>query len=162
MGYEEIVESRIQDAMAAGAFRNLAGEGRPFAFRPGDHHLAGDDWAGFRILENGGMLPAWLMLARDVEALETRLAALDARHAALAAAAQGGAGWGSLAPAIRHARTTFESTARALREKQDRFNHDAPSIALERPAIWVEHHLARLDDRLREAGAPAWLLLPRA
>ena len=51
-----------------------------------------------------------------------------------------------------HAR--YETLARSLRKQQDRFNRDAPGPRSERPAIWVEYHLERLERRLRDAGAP--------
>lgn len=159
MPYEDLVESRIQDAMAAGAFSRLKGEGKPFAFGP-DHELAGEQWAGHHILQNGGMLPEWLMLAREIELDQERLRELDRRHEELVAGVATADDWGRVAVAIRQAQSAFETAARALRRKQDRFNHDAPSMALERPGIWVEHHLERLTARLRDANAPDWLLLP--
>jgi hypothetical protein len=62
-----------------------------------------------------------------------------------------------MAPVLRDLVRQFREAALALRRKQDRFNIEAPAIALERPGIWVEHHLARLSSRLREAGAPGEL-----
>jgi hypothetical protein len=150
---DKVIESRIQEAMAAGAFENLQGQGQPFRFSPAEQ-LAGENWLGFRILQNGGMLPAWLMLAREIEDDRRRLDELDARHAEAVALAAEWGDWDGYARAIRYYRRTFEEGARALRKKQDRFNHDAPGIRSERPAIWVEYHLERLDRRLREAGAP--------
>lgn len=148
-----MIESRIQEAMAAGAFENLAGAGRPLPARP-EERLAGDNWLGFKVLQNGGLLPAWLDLAREIEALGAEVEALDARHARWVETAAASGDWEGHAGVLRSLRATFEERARALRAKQDRYNHDAPSVALERPGIWVEHRLARLDERLREAGCP--------
>jgi hypothetical protein len=100
------------------------------------------------------MLPAWLMLAREIEDDQRRLDELDARHAEAVALAAEWGDWPGCVRAIRYYRRAFEDAARALRKKQDRFNHDAPGIRSERPAIWVDYHLERLDRRLREAGAP--------
>ncbi len=149
MSFEELIESRIRDAVAEGAFDNLKGAGQPLRFRDEDA-LAGDNWLGFKVLENGGLLPEWLMLAKEIEADREHLRRLDARHAEAVDLAASSANWAAHASTIRERRDAFEKAARALRRKQDRFNHDAPTIRLERPAIWVEHHLARLDARLAE------------
>lgn len=155
MSLEKAVESQIQEAMAAGLFDNLPGAGKPLHFGDGDG-LAGENWLGFRILQNGGMLPEWLNLARDIERDRVNLDRLDVEHAALCAAAARSGEWAAYRLPIERVRRRYEELARSLRKRQDRFNHDAPGIRSERPAIWVEYHLERLDRRLREAGAPEW------
>lgn len=157
MTWDEIVETRIQEAIAAGAFRALAGEGRPLPTRP-EERLAGNDWVGFKVLQNGGLLPAWLELGREIEALTAKAEQLDLRHARAVEAAVAAGSWEAFVPLLGSLRATFAATARELRRKQDRFNLDAPSLSLERPGIWVEHCLAQLDSRLREAGCPEALL----
>ncbi len=155
--FEDIVEAKIQDAMAAGAFDGLKGAGRPLSANAADD-LAGDNWMGYKVLQNGGMLPEWLTLAREIETDRAALDALNARHAEWVRVAEAADEWERHAPVLRALRVQFETQALALRRKQDRFNHDAPSISLERPAIWVDHHLQRLEDRLRDAGAPHWMV----
>jgi hypothetical protein len=150
----KLIESRIQDALSAGAFDTLSGAGKPFRFDEADQ-LAGDSWMGFRVLKNGGMLPAWLLLAREIERDREHLEGIAARHAEWVAIAAGSGEWRRHAPAIARLRARFIEAARELRKKQDRFNIDAPSIALERPALWVEYRVEKLDAGLREAGAPA-------
>jgi hypothetical protein len=149
MSIERAIESQIQDAMAAGLFDNLPGAGKPLLFGDGQG-LAGDNWLGFRVLQNGGMLPEWLNLAKDIERDRERLDRLDAEHAALCHAAARHGDW----KGVLRLRARYEELARSLRTRQDRFNHDAPGIRSQRPAIWVEHHLERLDRRARDAGAP--------
>lgn len=156
MSIERAIESQIQEAMAAGRFDNLPGAGKPLAFGHGDT-LAGDNWLGFRVLQNGGMLPEWLNLAKDIERDRERLDAIDAEHAALCQAAALHGHWEGHMPRLRHLRARYEELARSLRKRQDRFNHDAPGIQSQRPAIWVEYHLERLDRRIRDAGAPGGL-----
>jgi hypothetical protein len=153
MSIERAIESQIQDAMAAGLFDNLPGAGKPLAFGHSDG-LAGDNWLGFRVLQNGGMLPEWLNLAKDIERDRERLDRLDAEHAALCQAAARHGGWDGFSDAISRLRARYEELARSLRKRQDRFNHDAPGIRSQRPGIWVEYHLERLDRRARDAGAP--------
>jgi hypothetical protein len=143
---EKLIETRIRDAVADGQFDNLKGAGKPLQLS--DDGLAGENWLGFKVLQNGGLLPEWLMLAKEIEADFQHLALLDQRHAEAVALAASSGDWAAHAPSIQRRRDGFEEAARAIRHKQDRYNQDAPSVHLERPGIWVEHHLARLDARL--------------
>lgn len=152
MSIERAIESQIQDALAAGMFDNLPGAGKPLHLGDGDG-LAGDNWLGFRVLQNGGMLPEWLNLAKDIERDRERLDRLDAEHASLCQAAARSGRPDGYRDSISRVRACYEELARSLRRRQERFNHDAPGIRSQRPAIWVEHHLERLDRRARDAGA---------
>lgn len=156
---DDIVEERIREAMAAGAFDGLKGAGRPLRADPSEA-LAGDQWLGFKVLQNGGTLPAWLALAREIEVERGALKAIDARHAEWVALAAESGDWARHAPALRRLRNDYERKARELRARQDRYNLDAPSLALERPGVWVEYLVSRLDERLREAGAPDGVFEP--
>ena len=149
-GVDELIENRIQEAMAAGAFRNLRGEGRPLPFRPEDA-LAGDRWLGFKVLRNSDALPEWLELAREIERDTEALRSIDAEHEALAQHAAASGRWRETAPLIAACRRAYAEAARALRRKQDRFNIEAPGHLSQRPGIWVEEQLRRLDHRVREA-----------
>lgn len=152
MSIEKAIESQIQDAMAAGVFDNLPGAGKPLPL--GDAEGAGENWLGFRVLQNGGLLPEWLNLAKDIERDRERLDTIDAEHRALCDAAARHSAWDAHRSSIARLRTRYEELAWSLRKRQDRFNHDAPGIRSQRPAIWVEYHLDRLDRRARDAGAP--------
>jgi hypothetical protein len=152
VGYEELVESRIQDAIASGAFARLKGEGQPLDLGRGA--LAGENWLGFHMLDNAGILPAWLLLAREIENDLAQLERVDALHRALVGEVAASGNWSAFGPRIRVRRDQYEELARAIRRKQDQFNMDAPGIRTERPGIWVEHHLNRLDVRLRDVGCP--------
>ncbi|MDZ7729128.1 MAG: DUF1992 domain-containing protein [Dehalococcoidia bacterium] len=147
MSLEEIIESRIRDAMSAGRFSNLPGEGRRQRFDPAEN-LSGNNWLGYKVLRDGGMLPAWLLLAREIEREQEELARLDEEHEALVRAARETGDWPRFYPGIARLRRIYEESARALRLKQDQFNVEAPSIRLERPGIWIEYHLDRLDSRI--------------
>lgn len=154
MSFEQLIESQIKDAMDAGAFDNLPGAGKPFAWSDLER-LAGDNWLGYKVLQNGGMLPEWLGLARDIERDQEALDELDKRHARLCESAASEDDWPRYLPGIRVLLSRYEDAARELRKKQDRFNLAAPSLRSERPAVWVEHHLERLRARVpaEEAGA---------
>jgi hypothetical protein len=153
MSYEEIVESRIREAQEQGAFHGLRGEGRPLRL-DNSEKIAGDRWAGFRLLSNAGFLPEWLQLAKEIEERTHDLARIDARHASLVDLARDTGDWRGLRSSLRSCRVLYEQRARELRACQDRFNIEAPRIQDERPAIWVEFHLRRLDGRVAAAGGP--------
>lgn len=153
MTWLQIVESRIQDALSAGAFDNLPGAGQPLPERPEDE-LAGANWVGNKILRDAGALPEWLMLAKEIEMRLADLDALEARYCALIATAIESGNWRSYVGRIRDLADRFAADARTLRLKQDQWNYDAPSIHLERPGIWVEGRIARLQEHLHSAAPP--------
>ena len=158
MSFDKLIESKIQDAIKAGSFNGLRGEGQPLrGIRPTDA-LAGENWLGFKILENGDMLPLWLTLGREIELDSHAVDRLEAQYLDWVGLAGATGDWERYAPALRRARKRFCTAARELRSKQDRFNIDAPSIRLERPQIWVEGRMERVDAKLRAARAPEWVL----
>ncbi|HMO53109.1 MAG TPA: DUF1992 domain-containing protein [Tepidiformaceae bacterium] len=147
MSLEKAIESQIQEAMAAGAFDNLPGAGKPQEFTLAEQ-LAGDNWLGFKMLQNGGMVPVWLDAGREIEKDLERLQRIDDNHASLCAQAARHGHWDAFRPSIARARERYEELARQVRKKQDRFNNDAPGPRTQRPALWVEYHLERLDRRV--------------
>lgn len=157
MSLEKLINQQIEDAIAAGAFENLPGAGKPLPNTDADK-LAGDNWLGYKVLQNGGMVPAWLGLAREIELAEQALERIDAVHAELVESVSRSHEWEHIAPALRHSLARYEEQARALRKRQDSYNLDAPGFRSERPGIWVEYHLQRLRQRALAAGCPAELL----
>ena len=147
MSYLQAVEALLQDAVAAGHFSGLPGEGRPLPFRP-EEGLAGDDWIGFKVLQNGGMLPDFLDTGRQVEALEARLADIDRQHATCVASAADIETWTVVWPLLLQLRARYETAAHVLRRAQEQFNWEAPGQLSQRPPIWIEYRLERLDMRL--------------
>lgn len=156
MSIERAIEGKIQEAMAAGMFSGLPGEGKPLPKVEGEE-FAGDMWLGFKILRDGGMVPPWLMTAREIEVALEQLEAVDRHHAEAVALAAASGDWERYAVSLRFYFAEYEKRARAIRKKQEAWNIAAPGIRSQRPPIWVEHHLDRLCQRLREAGAPARL-----
>lgn len=156
MGIDDLIDSRIREAMEQGAFDNLPGAGKPLA--PWDDEaLAGENWMGFKVLRQAGMLPPWLELGREIERDLERLEAISLEHRRLVERAAQGGDWRRFAPAIRERRDALATLAYGIRKKQEQFNFDAPGHRSQRPPIWVEHHLEKLDARLIEAGAPSWV-----
>lgn len=155
MSLEKTIEGAIQEAMAAGAFANLPGEGKPLPLARRDQGTAGDNWLGFKMLENAGYLPEWLNLGREIELDIEALAVIDRNHEDYCRSAGSPEDWARLGPAVDRLRATYETKAREIRKKQDRFNHDAPGPLSQRPGIWVEHHLERLSARESASGRPS-------
>lgn len=156
MSFDKLIETRIQDAVREGAFEGLRGAGKPLRFDSADE-LAGTNWMGFKILKNGGTLPAWLQLAREIEDDAARLDGIEEKHREWVVIAAESGEWRRHAPAIGRLRARFVEAAPELRKKQDRYNFEAPTIALERPSVWVDYRVEKLDGTLAEAGAPASL-----
>lgn len=148
MSLERAIESQIQEAMAAGLFDNLPGAGRPLRLEGNEND---PNWLGHHILKNANVLPEWLELARDIERGLQRLASIDDAHRRLCEQAATTGDWEGHHLAIRHARQRYETLAREVRRLQDRFNLEAPGIRTERPGIWVEYQLERLDARIPES-----------
>lgn len=142
MSLEKLIESQIQEAIAAGAFDNLEGAGKPLPPPSDAEKLAGDNWMGFHVLQNGGMVPEWLGLGREIERDLDQLARIEARYAALCEAVRDAEE--GLGGAITRELARYETLAREIRKKQERFNLKAPGPRSQRPPIWVEHHLQRL------------------
>jgi DnaJ family protein C protein 28 len=152
MSIERGIEGAIQEAMAAGAFKNLPGEGKPLRFSQQEQAFAGDNWLGFKMLENGGYVPEWLNLGREIELDLEALALIDRNHQDYCENAHSPADWARVAHSVDRLRESYEKKAREIRKKQDRFNHDAPGIRSQRAAIWVEYHLERLVTREQASG----------
>lgn len=150
MGFRGPVESQILEAMAAGLFDGLPGAGKPLDL---DDAGGGDDWAAFRVLRNNGLLPDWLMQGRAIEQALSRLAAVDREHeAACALPLSGPEAQAARCDAIARARSRYIALAHEIRAMQERFNRDAPGARSQRPALWVEYHVERLDRRAAAAG----------
>ncbi len=149
MSYLAAVEQRIVDAIRSGAFAGLDGEGRPLDLTR--DALSGKAWLGHHLLENERLLPAWLQLGKEIEDGLAEIHRLADDHESLVSqfAASG-------SPAIRSRvaglRRRIELLAREIRGRQDQFNIDAPGPLSERPGLWVEHLLERLDSRLPPDG----------
>jgi hypothetical protein len=73
--FAKIAESRIQEAMEAGEFDNLAGKGQPLNLED-DSHMPPDLRMAYKILKNADCLPPELELRREVVRLQDLVASL--------------------------------------------------------------------------------------
>jgi DnaJ family protein C protein 28 len=129
-GWRDLVEQRIREAMAAGAFENLSGQGRPLNLAR-NPYLDPSLELAYGLLKNNGCLPEWI--ARDKEIREE----LEAARARLSAAwAQREADW----PA---AVARFEKTLAELNRKIDNFNLVTPIVSCQRARLSLADELRR-------------------
>ena len=82
--FDELVEQRIRKAMAAGAFDDLPGRGRPLALD--DDALVPEDLrVAYRVLKNAGYVPEELELRKEIAGIQRLLDQVldsDERHRA--------------------------------------------------------------------------------
>lgn len=154
MGLEKLIESQIQDAMAAGAFDNLEGAGKPLPPASLADQLAGDNWLGFKMLRNANLVPEWLGLGKEIEDDLAELERMEHRYRETCLAAMSSASPAAFGQSIARQYAAYEELARAIRKKQERFNQKAPGPRSQRPPIWVEHHLKRLRLCAPGGGSP--------
>lgn len=76
MDWGSLVERKIQEAMQAGRFDSLPGQGRKLAWE--DDTLVDRSWqVAYKLLKNAGLAPEWIEVAKeirtDIEAARGRL-----------------------------------------------------------------------------------------
>ena len=59
------VDKAIREAMDAGEFDNLPGQGKPFTWKPED---ADENWLANKILKDNDLAPHWIMESKDLDA----------------------------------------------------------------------------------------------
>ena len=64
----DVVESRIEEAIAAGAFENLPGAGRPLKDETNAFELISGEALAHRILKNAGCAPPWVEKGKEIRA----------------------------------------------------------------------------------------------
>ena len=90
MSFERLIENKIREAINNGEFDNLPGQGKPLDLTayfntPGDLRL------GYALLKSAGYVPVEVELRRELETLESQLAACpdDTQREALRRAVNG-------------------------------------------------------------------------
>ena len=91
MKFTQLIERQIRKAQLRGQLQTLPGEGKPLPDRTGDALVDPGDAAGFRIMAQAGVLPEEIVLQKRIDALKSRMQAIqggEARKAAMAELAQ--------------------------------------------------------------------------
>ncbi len=137
--WHDLVEQRIQEAMAAGAFDDLPGKGRPLNLTR-NPYLDSSLELAFGLLKNSGYVPEWI--ARDKE-IRTELEVARARlRAAWAQRQANPANEGLWQAAVAR----FEEALVQLNRKIDDFNLIVPVVECQRLRLRLEDELRRLRD----------------
>ncbi len=134
---QALVEQRIQEAMANGAFDNLPGKGKPLDLNQNPYLESGQALA-FGLLKNNGFAPEWI--ERDKEIRQELAAARAELRSAWRQSQPNPAG----DPAWQAAVARFEAALPKLNRKIDDFNLMVPIVSSQRPRL-------RLADELRRA-----------
>lgn len=137
--WRDLVERRIQEAMAIGAFDDLSGQGKPLNLTR-NPYLDPSLELAYNLLKNNGYTPEWI--ARDKE-IRVKL---DAARARLRTAwTQHQANPGDEAVWER-AVFRFEDTLNQLNRKIDDFNLIVPVLSCQRIRLRLADELRRLHD----------------
>lgn len=123
MSLEKLIEEKIRSAREAGAFNNLAGEGKPFAFKDDERQA---DWLGLHVLRENGFLPEWLELRKQIAAERDGVKAIMAEWRREVTAT------GSPEHALAtRAGQRYRAAAKAINAKIDLHNIRCPSLHFE-------------------------------
>jgi len=125
MGWQRLVEARIEAAERAGEFEGLPGAGQPLRLSE-DETLDPTQWAALHVLKNAGSAPAWIELDRELRQ-ELEAARRELRRQA-----------GSQA-ALRRFRMRIADVNRMV----DRLNLLVPALTLQRAHFDVEREARR-------------------
>jgi DnaJ family protein C protein 28 len=134
-----LVEQRIQEAMAEGAFDNLPGKGKPLNLNKNPFMESGQALA-FGLLQKNGFAPEWIErdkeIRRDLADARRELRAAWRKHCQ-DRSQTGEAAWQT---AIRH----FEEKLLKLNRNIDNFNLIVPAVRGQRARLGLATELARL------------------
>lgn len=160
---DRVAERRIQEAMKAGEFDNLPGQGRPLDLSDDNPFVPADMRVAFKALANSNYVPDWMLLAQQIEhdIAKMRYAAdlhFDYLRRSLREAAN--------PYAIKHLRARVERLkvehkraaaqhAEAILEinrKISTFNQTVPIASLVKVSLSFENEMAKYESRV-----PAYL-----
>jgi DnaJ family protein C protein 28 len=133
----DLIEQRIQEAMANGEFDNLRGRGQPLSFNTNPYLDPAQELA-FGLLQNNGMAPDWI--ERDKEIRQELAAARDRLRLAWQHYQAHPASEAAWQAAIAH----FGEVLLKLNRKIDHFNLIVPIPAKQRFRLRLEDELRRI------------------
>lgn len=134
----DLIEQRIQEAMAKGEFDNLRGQGKPLPLNPNPYLDPAQELA-FGILQNNGLAPDWIERDKEIrQELATARDLLGQARQRYQANPTAEAEWQA---AVNH----FEQTLIKLNRKIDNFNLIVPIPANQRFRLRLEEELRRVE-----------------
>lgn len=141
---QSLVEQRIQEAMAEGAFDNLPGAGKPQPLNENPFVEPGQAWA-FGLLKRNGFAPRWIELGKQIR--QETAAARDQLRRAWQFHQQNpdesAAGWA-------RAVARFEEAAGQINRKIDDYNLLVPLLSSQQPRLSTPAELRRAQSESDE------------
>ncbi|MBK8046033.1 MAG: DUF1992 domain-containing protein [Anaerolineales bacterium] len=148
--WQDLVSQRIEEAMRAGEFDNLAGKGKPLnpdpdPFTPADMKMANS------LLRNNELVPAWISDRKAVlEAIERFRVKLQTTAAAYQTALES-----VTVPQHREELVKrYNAQVESWRQEIIELNKRIQTQNLRQPVTFLEIYKLRLDDELASIGAP--------
>ena len=135
---QALVEQRIQEAMANGAFDHLPGRGKPLNLNSNPYLEPGQELA-FGLLKNNGFAPEWI--ERDKEIRRELEAARSQLRLAWQRRRDGSAGEVSWQAAVAR----FEAHLTKINRQIDDFNLIVPIVSKQRARLRLDRELHRLE-----------------
>jgi DnaJ family protein C protein 28 len=137
--WRDLVERRIQEAMATGAFEDLPGKGKPLNLTR-NPYLDPSLELAYGLLKNSGYTPEWIARDKEIrEELEAARARLRAAWVQHRANHDDEALW-------QRAIVRFEERLNQLNRRIDDFNLVVPILSCQRVRLRLEDELRRLQD----------------
>ncbi|HEX2170861.1 MAG TPA: DnaJ family domain-containing protein [Dehalococcoidia bacterium] len=156
--FNSYIENKLREAEEKGTFRNLPGQGQPLRLDDDDRSDP-KYWLAHHMLKNAGLLPAWIELAKEIDALEDGIQAIEREYAGwLAAEADRLAGVPAAAlqtrlPGIRAIYIRFlqryQNLLRETQAQKQRFNYEVPARSLEKTWPPLNYRLRDFQERAR-------------
>jgi DnaJ family protein C protein 28 len=131
-----LVEQRIQEAMAQGAFDNLPGQGKPLDLKKNPYLEPGMELA-YNLLQNNGFAPEWIERDKSIRK------ELDTIRRRLQAAWQQRRGKPNHEARWQAAVADFTQRLAKLNRQIDDFNLVVPILSLQRSRLQLEDELQR-------------------
>lgn len=134
----DLIEQRIQEAMANGEFDNLRGRGQPLTFNTNPYLDPAQELA-FGLLQNNHMAPDWI--ERDKEIRRELAAARETLQSAWQQYQANSSGEAAWEAAVTH----FSEALIKLNRKIDHFNLIVPIPSSQRFRLRLEDELRRIQ-----------------
>jgi hypothetical protein len=151
--WKSLVDQLLQDAHESGQFDKLPNAGKPLKFED-ESHIPEDLRLAHRLLKEHDLVPEWIMLAQDIDALRRKL--LDnmmkgarAYRGAVQDAERSGAPFERRQQAettLRRAREAYKKAAEKLNREILRYNLKVPPGVGQKPLFNLDRELERLLD----------------
>ncbi|MFN8455388.1 MAG: DnaJ family domain-containing protein [Anaerolineae bacterium] len=133
-----LIEQRIQEAMANGEFDNLRGKGKPLAFAT-NPYLDPSQELAFSLLQNNGIAPEWIERDKEIrQEIETARQSLHKAWQEYQIQNRDELDW-------QRAIARFEESLQKINRKIADFNLIVPMVSCQRLKLRLEEELQRLQ-----------------